>query len=87
MSRFVDGFCQTAFLEVFGMLINVQKNFLENSDFKVAFKTVFWSGISNKFFFSNQKFSFLNVIKCHFWPLNTLNFYLITYGSYNVTMS
>ena len=61
-------FVRLIFFKVFWMLINVQKKFLENSDFKVACKTVFWSGISNKIFFSNQKFSFLNVIKGQLWP-------------------
>ena len=34
-------FVRLIFFKVFWMLINVQKKFLENSDFKVAFKTVF----------------------------------------------
>ena len=67
-------FVRLLFFKVFWMLINVQKKFLENSDFKVACKTVFWSGISNKIFFSNQKFSFLNVLKCHFWTLKIFQF-------------
>ena len=46
------------FLKVFGMRINVQKKFLENSDSKVAFKTVFWSGISNKIIFQIKNFHF-----------------------------
>ena len=34
-------FVRLIFFKVFWMLINVQKKFLENSDFKVACKTVF----------------------------------------------
>ena len=40
-SRFVDGFCQTDFFQSIWDAYKRTKKIWENSDFKVAFKTVF----------------------------------------------